>query len=361
MHESHYNLVITPRTHALFWRKVEKLDGGDGCWMWRGGLHDGGGDGYGYFSLAVEGEYLSSGTPKRRNVRAHRMAWRLVHGEWPPEFDAAGNKLLLMHSCDVRLCVKAVLDAATTHLNLGTNAENSADMVAKGRAPGGARHYSRVAPELLARGELVGGSKLTKEQVAIIKGELAGAPKSPVTGRPFKGVNARIAEHFHVTPETIMLIDHGTTWRHVAPAVIEKSILPTRVFKPIINAKLDAQKAHEIRQLHANGKLGVDLAKMFGVSPCCISDVIQGQTWLDDEAVKGIEWDPAVARDRGDLPRGEAVNTAILTETIVREIRARAVVGEPKARLAEEYSEKCKVSITQIYRIIANKCWQHVA
>ena len=56
----------------------------------------------------------------KRTYRAHRLMWEEVNGPIP-------EGMVLLHICDNPPCIR--LD----HLRLGTQAENVADMVAKGR------------------------------------------------------------------------------------------------------------------------------------------------------------------------------------------------------------------------------------
>jgi hypothetical protein len=59
--------------------------------------------------------------PRHATVRAHRYAWELTNGPIP-------TGLVVAHRCDNTRCVRP------DHLFLATQAENLADMRAKGRA-----------------------------------------------------------------------------------------------------------------------------------------------------------------------------------------------------------------------------------
>jgi hypothetical protein len=152
------------------WAKVERSDG-DGCWLWTGAVS--GRNKYGYIGV---------GGGKRNGIkRAHRVAYELEVGPIPPG-------MLVCHKCDTPRCVRP------DHLFLGTPADNTADMVRKGRA----------ARDTAPKGEKSPHAKIT-EAVAI---EIR---------RAFGSANAAvIAKRYGVGRGTVWGIWCRRSWRHIA-------------------------------------------------------------------------------------------------------------------------------------------------
>lgn len=120
-----------------------------GCWLWTGAVDK---DGYG--QIKEHG----------KQVKAHRVSWKIHHGELP-EFS------VVCHQCDTPSCVNPA------HLFLGTHADNMKDRDAKGRTSlCGARgdaNGRRTRPDLIKRGFDCPASLLSVEQVDEIMRRIA--------------------------------------------------------------------------------------------------------------------------------------------------------------------------------------------
>lgn len=91
------------------------------------------------------------------------------------------------------------------HLFLGSPADNSADMVAKGRSATGDRHSMRIHPDRIARGERAGAAKLSEADVVAIR-------RLYVTERP---TLATIASQFGIGHVQVWRIIHNLQWTHI--------------------------------------------------------------------------------------------------------------------------------------------------
>jgi hypothetical protein len=160
---------LTDETYpAYFWAKVEQR-ADDECWPWIGSYRT---QGYGQIQY------------QRVNRLAHREAWRLTHGDVP-------DGLLVCHTCDVKGCCNPA------HLFLGTNADNSADMVTKGR-------QNTTEPKARARGGSHGKAKLTENQVLAMRADRNAGMSWRALGRQY-GISHMQAKR----------ICEGLNWAHV--------------------------------------------------------------------------------------------------------------------------------------------------
>jgi hypothetical protein len=156
--------VPAPLTASIFWSR--KVVTESGCWEWNGGRHR---DGYG--ALTFNREYWL----------AHRLAWRLTHGEIPAD-------VLVCHRCDNPPCINPA------HLFIGTHADNMADMKAK------RRRRDR------GTGEANGRAVLSAADVEAIRA---------LYGRNGRGglTQLRLAERFGVRQTMISNVVRGLNWR----------------------------------------------------------------------------------------------------------------------------------------------------
>ncbi len=139
------------------------------CWLFTGARVC---RGYGKFTV-----YSGDPTVAPRQMPAHRYAWEKEHGSIP-------DGMCVLHRCDNPPCVNP------SHLFLGTRAENSADMVAKGRQARGERHWN---------------AKLTEDDVAEIRRRVASGERQRTLARAFGVSNALVC-----------LIVNGRKWKQAA-------------------------------------------------------------------------------------------------------------------------------------------------
>jgi len=174
-----------PSLSDVFWSKVQRSS--DDCWTWQGSRSN-----RGYGKLSYRG----------RDLRAHRVAWELAHGDIPPRF-------VVMHTCDNPPCVR--LD----HLKLGTMRANNQDRDQKGRtisgmatkpwrAAKGDANGTHTHPERVARGEHQGLAKLNTAAIRHIR------------SIPTDFLNiAALAHQYGVSSTAIRNARLGRTWQHV--------------------------------------------------------------------------------------------------------------------------------------------------
>lgn len=153
-----------PKPSKYFEENVQP-EPNSGCWIWVGHWDPAG------YGIATSGGKI---------MKAHRFSWSINRGDI--------GQFKVCHECDVRCCVNP------DHLFLGTQAENVADMVAKGR---------QRAPAL--RGESNPISRLTTDKVHQIRSLYEAGTVSM----------AALAERFGVSTMTVQRAITRQSWSHI--------------------------------------------------------------------------------------------------------------------------------------------------
>ena len=147
-----------------------RVDLATGCWLWTDHVDE---DGYGI--IWVGG--------KKRTKRAHRVSLEL-RGETIPQ------DTLVCHTCDTRHCVNP------RHLYVGTNQQNIADMVRRGRSA------TAINPQ---PEELNGRAKIGKDDVRTIRSLHAAGVQTKT-----------LQKRFSLCRTAVQRIVSGKAWAHIA-------------------------------------------------------------------------------------------------------------------------------------------------
>lgn len=212
--------AMPPAMVARFWAKVEKSD--DGCWLWTGRRF--GGTDYGSFSVCV----ITWRGRAWRPEAAHRLAYELAHGPISPGFH-------VLHSCDVRTCVRP------DHLRVGTDGDNKADAVLRGRLRHGHRHH---------------WAKLSERDVLRMRRLYATGTVTQLA----------LANRFGVDYQAVNAILHGRVWRRVGGPVIPPGVR--------LQTKLTHPQVAEIRRLRRDGRSLSWIAQRFGITKTHVSRIV---------------------------------------------------------------------------------------
>lgn len=217
-----------------FWKKVDTT--GD-CWLWTASVR--GSNHYGAFWLGG------------RHQPAHRVAWELTFGPVPDGF-------LVCHTCDVPLCVRP------EHLFLGTPADNTADMIRKGRKSN-APHL-----ETRRRGSSHPQSRITEQEVRELRREWL---DGETTGY--------LSAKYGLTTSAAHRAAIGRTWSHV-PIENEERQKPRRNSargERIWTAKLTQDDVREMRSLYDAGVPAKELAERFGIHLRTTFSIVARKSW----------------------------------------------------------------------------------
>ena len=128
------NAALAERLSGRF-----EIDADTGCWVWNRARNV-----HGYGAIGIDNKVK----------RAHRVAWQAYVGDIP-------DGMAVLHRCDNPPCINP------DHLYLGTKADNSLDMVRKGRSAAGERHsQARLSEAQVSEIRALHAAGMTQSEIA---------------------------------------------------------------------------------------------------------------------------------------------------------------------------------------------------
>jgi hypothetical protein len=222
-------VLVGDDTISRFWSHVKR--GADNeCWTWTG-------------SMRGKGRMLY-GRIKARGITmaAHRLSFAIAGGTFGPE-------TVIMHTCDVPLCVNPA------HLRAGTTSENVADRVQKGRS---------------ASGESSGKAKLDGATVKRIREMRAAGIRQQA-----------IADAVGMSRAQVAKVAAGDAWASAeGPITKDRGVRGSEHH----HAKLCESTVMMIKRRIADGETLSSIAEDVGVSRATISLIKSGKVWSHVEA-----------------------------------------------------------------------------
>lgn len=199
-------------------RFLSKFDTGpaEACWPWRRSANDA------HCQFWVHG----------RSVGAHRMAYEYYVGSIP-------DGMWVLHHCDNPPCMNPA------HLFLGTAADNSRDMVEKGRQCFGERNAH---------------ARLSDDDVR----DVLISQKS----------SRSIAREYGVSKATIQRVRLRETWSHIGG----ESVVPPGVARGERHCRAKLTEA-AVLDIRSNPATGAAMARHYGVNEMAISQIRNRKTW----------------------------------------------------------------------------------
>lgn len=267
------------------WSKVAIVDDDTSCWEWTASRKKGENENYGNFN------FKDPTTGKRVITLSHRVVFYVVHQKLP---DTA------RHTCDNPPCCRP------SHIIDGTQADNIADMDARGR---------RVIHD--QRGILNGSAVLTEDLVRTARKLYRGGASMET-----------IAQGLDRDASAIRFAIVGDTWKHITdvPPV-------TADERRSSGGKLTKAQIEEIRVRRAAGETCAALGKEFGVHGSNISYLTRDNT------------KPKKPRVRVNL-----------TDEQIREIRLLRVQEVPYQGIADRFG----ISRGLVNHIVNGRAYTHV-